>query len=111
MKCQRTKKIFFTVFAMIVMLILSLAYAHVHGQIVTAASNTFELPWWTIDSGGGTSSGGAFVISGSFGQADAGPSSLGMNGEGFQIIGGFWHSGLIPQANGDLKFYLPVILR
>ena len=37
-----------------------------------AASGGFNLTWFTVDGGGGTSSGGDFVLSGTAGQPDAG---------------------------------------
>ncbi len=45
-----------------------------------------DLSWNTIDSGGGTSVGGAFEVSGTIGQPDAGA----MSGGEFDLAGGFW---------------------
>ncbi len=46
-----------------------------------------SIPWYTIDGGGGTSTGGAFSLSGTIGQADAsGP----MTGGNFSLTGGYW---------------------
>jgi hypothetical protein len=52
----------------------------------------FDLSWNTIDGGGGTSSGGAFVLSGTIGQPDAGPTMTGTSSGGvvFSLSGGFW---------------------
>ncbi len=56
----------------------------------------FDLSWSTIDGGGGTSSGGGFVLSGSIGQADAGGP---ISGGSFALNGGFWQpSCAVPQA-------------
>src|SRR5690242_302022 len=44
------------------------------------------LDWFTIDGGGGTSTGGVFSVSGTIGQADAGA----MSGGNFSVTGGFW---------------------
>jgi len=46
----------------------------------------FALDWFTIDGGGGTSAGGAYSISGTIGQPDAGS----MSGGSFALVGGFW---------------------
>ena len=46
----------------------------------------YDLSWSTIDGGGGTSSGGAFILSGTIGQPDAGA----MAGGDFALMGGFW---------------------
>jgi hypothetical protein len=47
----------------------------------------YSLTWSTIDSGGGSSAGGAISISGTIGQPDAGPV---LNGGPFSLLGGFW---------------------
>ncbi|MCG8406246.1 MAG: hypothetical protein MI923_13700 [Phycisphaerales bacterium] len=54
--------------------------------LATTALAQFEIARFTIDSGGGTSSGGGFDLSGTIGQADAGTMS-----DGTLILnGGFW---------------------
>jgi hypothetical protein len=50
----------------------------------------FDIPWHTVDGGGGTSTGGAFTLSGTIGQHDAGPSTGPMTGGSFSLTGGFW---------------------
>jgi len=45
----------------------------------------YKIEWSTID-GGGTSSGGAYVLSGTIGQPDAGYSA----GGDYELLGGFW---------------------
>jgi uncharacterized repeat protein (TIGR01451 family) len=50
-----------------------------------------EIHWYTVDSGGGTTStGGAFTVGGTIGQPDAG---VLLSGGGFTVTGGFWGSG------------------
>lgn len=56
---------------------------------IASAQADFSLNWHTIDGGGGTSAGGAFSITGTVGQPDAGPSSP-MVGGAFEATGGFW---------------------
>jgi hypothetical protein len=51
------------------------------------ASAQLAINWYTIDGGGGTSSGGTFVVSGTIGQPDAGAA---MTGGIFTVTGGFW---------------------
>lgn len=52
-----------------------------------AVAAEYDLSWYTIDSGGVMrSTGGAFELSGTIGQADAGA----MAGGGFELNGGFW---------------------
>ncbi len=58
--------------------------------IVTATAisraQSYSIDWFTIDGGGGTSTGGVFSISGTIGQPDTGAMSDG----NFSITGGFW---------------------
>src|SRR5215472_13995789 len=52
----------------------------------TARAQNFAIDWYSIDGGGGTSTGGVFSVTGTFGQADAGH----MSGGNFALEGGFW---------------------
>jgi hypothetical protein len=49
-------------------------------------AQNYAIDWFTIDGGGGTSTGGVFSVSGTIGQPDAGV----MSGGNFTIQGGFW---------------------
>jgi len=51
----------------------------------------FTIDWFTIDGGGGSSTGGAYSLSGTIGQPDAGT----MTGGNYALAGGFW--GVIQQ--------------
>ena len=53
----------------------------------------FDLSWSSTDGGGGSSEGGAFALSGTIGQPDAGR----MSGGTFAITGGFW---AVPASGG-----------
>ena len=46
----------------------------------------YAIDWWTVDGGGGTSTGGVYGLSGIIGQPDAGR----MSGGTFTLVGGFW---------------------
>ena len=49
----------------------------------------YSIPWYTIDSGGGTSSGGSYQLTGTIGQPDAG-----FHDEApYELLGGFWVGG------------------
>lgn len=64
----------------------------------------YALNWWTVDGGGGVSSGGNFDIQGTAGQPDAGV----MNGGNFTVEGGFWGGDtVIPPAN--MPVFLPLM--
>jgi hypothetical protein len=56
----------------------------------------YNLDWWTVDGGGGTSTGGAFSVTGTIGQPDAGR----MSGGNFQVTGGFWSLISVVQTSG-----------
>src|SRR5262245_38029413 len=51
-----------------------------------ARGQNYAIDWFTIDGGGGTSSAGAYTLSGTIGQPDAGHLSAG----NFTLDGGFW---------------------
>ena len=65
----------------ICLLFLSLASAQSGGPYV--------LDWSTIDGGGGKSSGGQYVLTGTIGQPDADYGS----GDNYELLGGFWPGG------------------
>src|SRR5712671_1514754 len=50
-------------------------------------AQNFAIDWFTIDGGGGTSTGGVYAVSGTIGQPDAGPA---MTGGSYSLVGGFW---------------------
>ena len=49
-------------------------------------AQNYSIDWHTIDGGGGRSTGGVYVVTGTIGQPDAGR----MTGGNFTIEGGFW---------------------
>ncbi|HXJ72420.1 MAG TPA: hypothetical protein VNM37_06190, partial [Candidatus Dormibacteraeota bacterium] len=55
--------------------------------LVLSSRAQFSIDWFTIDGGGGTSTGGVYSVSGTIGQPDAG---LTMSGGNFSLTGGFW---------------------
>src|SRR6059036_3056058 len=52
----------------------------------SVAAQTYKIDWFTIDGGGGTSSGGPYTLMGTIGQPDAGR----LTGGNFILDGGFW---------------------
>ncbi len=52
-------------------------------------SSDYELSWYTIDGGGGTCTGGQYVLTGTIGQPDADWSE----GGDYELLGGFWPGG------------------
>ena len=49
----------------------------------------YSISWYTIDGGGGTSSGGPYQLTGTIGQPDAGYHDAGP----YEVLGGFWVGG------------------
>jgi len=54
--------------------------------LVARAQPNYTIDWFTIDGGGGTSTGGVYSVSGTIGQPDAGT----MSGGNYTLEGGFW---------------------
>jgi uncharacterized repeat protein (TIGR01451 family) len=54
--------------------------------LLTYAQGGYDLSWWTVDGGGGTNSEGAYTLSGTAGQPDAGE----LGGGTYTLKGGFW---------------------
>jgi hypothetical protein len=50
------------------------------------AQTNFTVDWFTIDGGGGVSTGGTYTVNGTIGQPDAGA----MSGGPYSVTGGFW---------------------
>lgn len=55
----------------------------------SVVSGEYELIWYTIDGGGGRSSGGPYTLTGTIGQPDAAYSA----GGNYELLGGFWSGG------------------
>lgn len=52
----------------------------------SARAQSYSIDWYKIAGGGGTSSNGSYVVSGTIGQPDAGQ----MSGGNYSLTGGFW---------------------
>jgi len=69
--------------------------------VLAETSATYDLSWWTVDSGGATGlTSGSYTLSGTTGQPDAGVMS---NGD-YDLTGGFWAGILV-----KLESFLPLI--
>src|SRR6266568_4789458 len=51
-------------------------------------AQSYSIDWFTIDGGGGTSTGSVYSVSGTIGQPDANAQPL--TGGNFSVVGGFW---------------------
>jgi hypothetical protein len=74
-----------------VMLLILLAESSANGQ--------YQLSWYTIDGGGGRSTGGPYTLMGTIGQPDAAYS----RGGNYELLGGFWPGG--PLCFVDFKHF------
>jgi hypothetical protein len=63
----------------------------------TSRAQSYGIDWFTVDGGGGTSTGGVYSISGTIGQPDAGPA---MTGGNYALTGGFWSLLAVVQTPG-----------
>ena len=82
-------------------LILLLTSLMLAGLAFNARAQSYSIDWFTIDGGGGTSTGGVYSVSGTIGQPDAGVSS----GGNYSLIGGFWGTIIaVQQTNGPVLF-------
>jgi len=64
-----------------------------------ASARDYAINWYTVDGGGGVSSGGQYRVAGTIGQPDAGR----LAGGSFAINGGFWQPAVTcaEDLNGD----------
>ncbi|RMD97634.1 MAG: hypothetical protein D6816_17325 [Bacteroidetes bacterium] len=85
------------VFVVLVMALLGV------GLVLANPNASYDLTWWTVDSGGGSSSGGSYALNGTTGQPDAGALQGGVYG----LDGGFWGGA----AQTGSAVYLPVVVR
>jgi hypothetical protein len=53
---------------------------------LAARGQNYSIDWYSIDGGGGSSSGGVYTVTGTIGQPDAGV----MSGGNYSLVGGFW---------------------
>ena len=73
---------------------------------VVLAHGGYNLSWFTVDGGGGDSSGGPYILSGTTGQPDAGE----LSGGTYSLTGGFW-TGVAGPMPPLFAIYLPLVLR
>ena len=62
-----------------------------------AFAQSYSINWFKVAGGGGTSAGGAYQVSGTIGQHDAGGP---MTGGNYSLIGGFWSIIAVVQTPG-----------
>jgi hypothetical protein len=68
----------------------------------TSFAQNYSIDWFTIDGGGGTSTGGVYSLSGTIGQPDAGT----LSGGSYSLIGGFWGAVIPVQQVGSPTLFI-----
>ena len=66
-------------------------------------AQSYSIDWYKIAGGGGTSTGGTYVVSGTIGQHDAGGP---MTGGNYSLTGGFWALISVVQTPGAPPLYI-----
>ncbi|HKX50078.1 MAG TPA: hypothetical protein VJQ48_06550 [Candidatus Binatia bacterium] len=69
------------------------------------SAQNYKIEWYTIDGGGGTSSGGEYTLSGTIGQLDAGL----VAGGNYAIYGGFWGGAFAVQQVGSPTLFINLV--
>ncbi len=68
----------------------------------TARAQSYAVDWFTIDGGGGASSGGNYTLSGTIGQHDAGT----LSGGNYTLQGGFWPGLAVPSTTSAPTLFI-----
>ncbi len=78
-------------------------------SVSVTATGSYQIPWWSVDGGGGSSVGDRFALAGTIGQPDAGH----MEGDHFALTGGFWAQPVesIPVPPEGYRLYLPIMMK
>jgi hypothetical protein len=84
-------------------LIVLVAVLLLTASALASSDASYQLDWFTVDGGGGGSSGGTFTLNGTIGQADAGR----LSGGTYSLAGGFW----APLGNIFTDLYLPLVIK
>lgn len=88
------------VYLLIIIALLTVA------SLVLAQTGGFQLPWYRVAGGGGTSDdGGRYALSGTIGQPEAG---VLMEGSSFRLSGGYWGGSSSDRVPNEL--YLPLVI-
>ena len=69
------------------------------GLVPASQAQSYSIDWFTVDGGGGTSTGIVYSVSGTIGQPDAGSA---MSGGNFSVDGGFWGIFAVPTPGAPL---------
>jgi len=101
MSDSTVKRSVVSLLAALALLVVAGSVSHSSHADSRTGGPAYAIDWHTIDTGGGTSSGGSYTLTGTIGQHDAGGP---MTGGELSLTGGFWGgaSGEIVTCPGDL---------
>jgi hypothetical protein len=71
--------------------------------VLSASAQSYNIDWYKMAGGGGTSSNGPYSLSGTIGQLDA---SGAMTGGNYSLTGGFWSLVSVVQTPGAPTLYI-----
>ena len=89
---KRTTRLLLQGLLLVLIIVAGTVYASVTG---------YDISWWTVDSGGGTTVGNGYTLSGTIGQSDADV----LTSNGYTLAGGSWGG-----VATEYAVYLPVVL-
>ena len=98
-----------TIGALLLVLVLLASLVPASGAPVAAQTGgAYDLSWWSVDGGGGESTGGQYALAGAVGQPDAGT----LQGETYDLAGGFFGGWTdAPTSAPTHDVFLPAVLR
>lgn len=85
-------------------IILTLAAMSITVPLLAQNDGNYTVTWFTIDGGGGNSTGGVYSVSGTLGQPDAGQQP--MSGGNYTLQGGFWPGLIVPSTTGTPTLFI-----
>ncbi len=88
---------------LLVILVLALPSLRGPSPAHALAGGGYDLTWYRVAAGGGTSVAGDTILTGTAGQPEAGSA---LRGGGYTLVGGFWGGGA-----GQHSVYLPVVIK
>jgi len=96
------------VITLLILLVAVLVIPLIVGASSAFADSGYEINWWTVDGGGGTSesAGGQYSLKGTIGQHDASNTT---EGGVYSLRGGFWVEGILTIIEYIIN--LPLVLR
>jgi hypothetical protein len=102
MNRTRILRVGIAVVALSLLLVLANTFGANASGISALLSAGYDIARWTVDGGGGSSTGGNYAINGTIGQPDAGT----LQGSSYSLQGGFWGGGA-PSTH----VFLPLVAR